>query len=134
VTTESAVGSLLREFFDAVSFPAGARPDYAAIHDLFIDEGRLINTVGDVPEVSTVEQFVAPRQAAVDAGVLTEFREVETDGETRFFGSVAHRFSSYTKTGVRDGVPFTGHGMISTQFVRTPHGWRISVMAWDDER
>ena len=24
--------------------------------------------------------------------------------------------------------------MISTQYVRTPVGWRISAMAWDDER
>jgi len=24
--------------------------------------------------------------------------------------------------------------VITTQFVRTPAGWRISAMAWDDER
>jgi hypothetical protein len=32
------------------------------------------------------------------------------------------------------GVSFEARGMISTQFVRTPVGWRISSMAWDDER
>jgi len=32
------------------------------------------------------------------------------------------------------GVPFGARGMISTQFVMTPAGWKISAMAWDDER
>src|SRR5205823_14835512 len=58
----------------------------------------------------------------------------EMDGVTAGFGNVAHRFSRYRKEGRRDGADFTGRGMISTQFVRTPAGWRISVMAWDDER
>ncbi|UUZ70087.1 hypothetical protein LP416_13350 [Polaromonas sp. P2-4] len=32
------------------------------------------------------------------------------------------------------GAPFEARGVISTQFVRTPEGWKISAMAWDDER
>jgi hypothetical protein len=46
---------------------------------------------------------------------------------------VAHRFSTYEKRGVRDGTPFAARGRIATQFVRTPGGWRITSMAWDDE-
>ena len=30
--------------------------------------------------------------------------------------------------------PFTARGMISTQFVQTPAGWKTSATAWDDER
>ena len=46
----------------------------------------------------------------------------------------ATSFSAYAKSGVSKGEPFQARGMISTQFVRTPAGWRISAMAWDDER
>jgi hypothetical protein len=34
---------------------------------------------------------------------------------------------------VRDGAAFAARGRIATQFVRTPGGWRITSMAWDDE-
>ncbi len=91
-------------------------------------------TSGPAPEVAGVAEFIAPRQRAVDSGELAWFRETEIDGVSAAFGNVAHRLSRYRKEGRRDGVDFTGRGMISTQFVRTPAGWRISVMAWDDER
>ena len=62
------------------------------------------------------------------------FREVELSGSTRIFGNVAHRFSAYAKSGTLKGVAFEARGMISTQFISTPSGWRMSAMAWDDER
>jgi hypothetical protein len=33
-----------------------------------------------------------------------------------------------------NGAAIDARGAISTQFVRTPGGWRIGSMAWDDER
>jgi hypothetical protein len=35
---------------------------------------------------------------------------------------------------VQNGAAFGATGAISTQFVLTPDGWRISSMPWDDER
>ena len=32
------------------------------------------------------------------------------------------------------GVAIEGRGLISTRFIRTPGGWKIASMAWDDER
>lgn len=55
-------------------------------------------------------------------------------GRTEVFGDIAQHFGSYAKAGVQDGTPFTGRGMNTLQFVRTPDGWRISAAAWDDER
>ena len=72
--------------------------------------------------------------AAVESGELTRFLETELWETTRIFGNVAHRFSAYAKSGVSKGEPFQARGMISTQFIHTPAGWRISAMAWDDER
>ncbi len=126
--------ALSREFFRAVSFEPGGQPDYARLHDLFVDGGLLIRNSGPMPEVSTVGQFIRPRLASVRAGELTRFHEMELVAVTEVFGHVAHRFGSYAKTGLARGVPFAARGMVSTQFVHTQRGWRISAMAWDDER
>jgi hypothetical protein len=121
-------------FFKAVSFETGERPAYNKITELFIESGLLIKNSGPVPEISNVAQFIKPRQASVDAGELTRFHEAEIAEVTEVFGNVAQRFSSYVKSGVLKGASFEARGMISTQFIQTPEGWRMSSMAWDDER
>lgn len=60
--------------------------------------------------------------------------EVEIVERTEVFGNVAHRLSTYTKRSTVDGEAIEGAGVISTQLIRTPAGWKISSMAWDDER
>jgi hypothetical protein len=133
MTTEDELAALTAAFLDAVTFEPGERPGYDAIRDLFIEQGLLIKNVGE-PEIATVEEFIAPRQALVDSGELTEFEERELAHVTEVFGNVAHRMSTYAKRGTQGGVRFEACGVISTQFVFTPSGWRMSAMAWDDER
>ena len=128
------MGRLLANFFAAVSFPAGGRPDYSAMYRLFTEGARLIKNSDDLPEISTVDEFILPRQQQVDSGELTSFEEVEVAHVTEVFGNVGHRFSTYAKRGTIKGVAFEARGIISTQFIRTPSGWGISAMAWDDER
>jgi hypothetical protein len=133
MTTEDELAALTAAFLDAVSFEPGERPDYAAIRGLFLAQGLLIKNTGE-PEIATVDEFIAPRQALVDSGALTEFEERELAYFNEVFGNVAHRMSTYSKRGVQGGVGFAARGVISTQFVFTPNGWRMSAMAWDDER
>jgi hypothetical protein len=125
---------LAAEFFRAVSFEPGETPPYETIYTLFIEPGLLIKNSAVAPEVSTVSQFLAPRQALVAAGELSRFHESELFETTEIFGKVAHRFSAYAKSGTLKGIPFEARGMCSTQFILTPAGWKMSVMAWDDER
>jgi hypothetical protein len=125
---------LTDEFFQAVSFGPGEQPSYAKLYELFIEPGLLIKNSGSTPEISTVRQFILPRQASVDAGELTHFHEAELTQTTEVFGNVAQRFSAYVKSGTFKGASFDARGMISTQFILTPVGWRMSAMAWDDER
>jgi hypothetical protein len=129
-----ALKALTDEFFRAVSFEPGETPAYATIRDLFIDDGKLIRNSGEVPEIVSVDDFVATRERAFGSGALTSFEEVEIAARTEVFGNVAHRFSTYTKRGTLDGEAIAGTGLISTQFIRTARGWRMSSMAWDDER
>jgi len=128
------LGQLVDRFFRAVSFEVGGRPSFSDIHELFIEPGLLIKNSGATPEISNIRQFIEPRQASVDTGELTRFHEAELSANTEIFGNVAHRFSGYAKSGTLKGVAFDAKGLISTQFVLTPTGWKISSMAWDDER
>jgi hypothetical protein len=131
---KAELDKLTAEFFRAVSFELGTSPPYENLHALFIEAGLLIKNSGATPEISTVSQFIEPRLASVHSGELTRFNEVELSETTRIFGNVAHRFNSYAKSGTMNGIPFAARGMISTQFILTPSGWKISAMAWDDER
>lgn len=125
---------LIDDFFKAVSFEPGQTPQYARIRDLFIDDGKLIRNSSDTPEVASVDEFIETRETIFDSGELTAFEEVELAEITEVFGNVAHRFSTYEKHGASRAGPIAGVGLISTQFIRTPSGWKISSMAWDDAR
>jgi hypothetical protein len=133
MTIEDELAALTAKFFAAVTFEPGERPDYDAIRGLFIDQGVLIKNVGSA-EITSVDEFIAPRRALFDSGALTEFEEGELAHITEVFGNVAHRMSTYFKRGTQGGTSFEARGVISTQFVFTPSGWRMSAMAWDDER
>ena len=126
--------SLSTRFFRAVSFEPGDKPAYDDIHSLFITAGLLIKNTASTPEISTIAGFIAPRQALVDSGALTRFKEWELSETTQIFGNIAHRYSAYGKAGTQNGQPFEARGVISTQFIKTPEGWKMSAMAWDDER
>ncbi|MGY5126443.1 alanine--tRNA ligase [Streptomyces nigrescens] len=109
-----------------------SRPDLGVIRDVFIPQGRIIANVGDEPVVYDLDAFIEPRQKMLTDGTLTEFREWEVAERTEIFGSIAHRFSEYRKSGFHQGEWFEGSGHKTTQFVRTPSGWRMSSLAWDD--
>jgi hypothetical protein len=125
---------LMHRFLRAVSFEKGQQPAYVELRDLFVEGGTLIRAISAEPEISTVDEFIRPRQEMVDSGALEWFEEVEVADITEIFGNVAHRFSTYEKRGTMNGTAIDARGAISTQFVRTPDGWRMSAMAWDDER
>ena len=74
---------LSKEFFRAVSFEAGGMPPFDLIRELFVPMGLLIKNSGATPEISTLDEFIAPRRAAVQAGELTQFLEIELWETTR---------------------------------------------------
>jgi len=131
---KSELGRLTSEFFRAVSFEPGSAPSYRSIPELFIERGLLIKNVSSTPEISSVPEFIESREALVRSGTLTRFHESEISESTVIFGNVAHRFSAYLKSGTSSGTSFDARRMVTTQFVKTPEGWKMSAMAWDDER
>lgn len=128
------IDTITANFFKSVSFKEGEKPPYENLHELFIASGLLIRNSGTFPEISTVSQFIEPRQKMVDSGELTAFEEKETAEITEIFGNVAHRLSTYEKYGINRSGAIEGRGIISIQFIKTGDGWKMSSMAWDDER
>ncbi len=132
--TVAEMGRITDAFFRAVPFEEGGRPSYDDIRDLFIAGGLLVKNSGQEPEISSIDDFIGPRRRLVDSGELTQFLETESSHVDEVFGNVAHRLSTYAKSGVSSRIPFQARGVISTQFILTPDGWRVTSMAWDDER
>ncbi|NUO58365.1 MAG: GNAT family N-acetyltransferase [Hamadaea sp.] len=130
---KAAVDALTAKFFALFTNTEGAVPDVSRIHDLFVPNG-VISNGGPKAALYDLDAFAAPRQALLTSGDLTDFAEWETWERTTFFGDVAHRLGGYRKQGVLRGAPFTGGGNKSMQFLRTPDGWRLTSVSWDDER
>ncbi|HVK25863.1 MAG TPA: GNAT family protein [Actinokineospora sp.] len=123
---------LTHAFLGAFTNTAGRKPDLDAVRDLFIPQGMIIKNVGGEPVIDGVDTFIAPRRTILTDGTLAEFSEWETAERTEIRGTVAQRFSHYRKSGYRNGEWFEGAGHKTIQFVKTPDGWRISSLAWDD--
>ncbi|MEU2066118.1 GNAT family N-acetyltransferase [Streptomyces anulatus] len=133
VDTKAELDQLTRAFLGAFTNTGGTRPNVGAIREVFIPQGRIISNVGDELVIYDLDAFITPRERMLTDGTLIEFSEWEVAERTEIFGSIAHRFSQYRKSGFLNGAWFEGSGRKTTQFVRTPTGWKMSSMAWDDE-
>ncbi|MFJ1547671.1 DUF4440 domain-containing protein [Streptomyces sp. NPDC088246] len=129
---KAELDQLMHSFLGAFTNTGDSRPNVDAVREVFIPQGMIVNNVGDEPVIYNLDAFVEPREKILTDGTLTEFSEWGVAERTEIFGSIAHRFSEYRKSGFLDGEWFEGSGRKTTQFVRTPVGWRMSSMAWDD--
>jgi hypothetical protein len=126
---KAAIDALTAAFFAAFSSPDRV----PGIAQLFIPQGVIIKNLDAQPVVYSVPEFIAPRLELLAGGRLTDFSEAETTERTEIWGTIAQRWSSYSKSGILDGQPFTGGGWKSSHFVDTPDGWRFASLIWDDE-
>ena len=129
-----AITEVVDSFFAAfVSGPA-LEERMVALRELFMPRALIVRTGGDEPMCYGVDEFIAPRQELLGSGALTDFTEGATDGRVDVFGDIAHWFGGYTKSWTERGTSHHGRGMKSIQLVRVLSRWRISAVAWDDER
>ncbi|MFE3185285.1 GNAT family N-acetyltransferase [Streptomyces violascens] len=130
---KAELDQLMSTFLGAFTNTGGGRPDVGIVREVFIPQGMIISNVGGEPVICDLDSFVAPREKILTDGTLTEFSEWEVSERTEIFGRIAHRFSEYRKSGYLNGEWFEGSGHKTTQFIRTPAGWRMSSLSWDDE-
>ena len=134
VNDKTSIDRLTFSFYSLFTNRDGAAPNLAAIHELFIAEGVIVRTCGERPAVYDLKGFIEPRERLLRDGELVEFEEQEVHERTLIMGYVAQRFSVYRKAGVLRGEPFEGRGIKTMQFVRANGAWKMSAVAWDDER
>lgn len=130
----SELEQIIESFFDAFTSGADSARRLATLRGLFLPGANIVRTCGPAPQVYDIEGFIEPRAALLSSGALADFREWPVEGRFEIFGNVAQWFGSYAKSWVQDGASVSGAGAKSVQFVRTADGWRISALAWDDER
>lgn len=130
---QRAIDEVVARFFAAFTTGPGLEARLDGLRDLLTPDARITRTCG-APATYDVDGFVEPRRELLTSGRLTDFREWEVDGTTEVWGDVAHRWCTYAKEWREAGEHRTGRGAKSIQLVRTTEGWRISAVAWDDER
>ncbi len=128
------IDKLVDGFFSLFSVKKGTKADLSAIFNLFISEGLIVKSSSINPEIYNLQQFIEPREKMFNDGILSDFREEEFFEKTEIFGNIAHRLSIYKKSGFMNGQIFENRGIKTLQFVKTSCGWKISSVAWDDER
>lgn len=132
--TKVILDRLTASFFDAFTNENGKKLNVRALSELFIPEAMIIKNTDCAPIIYSLKQFIEPREKLLSEGNLMNFKEEEVYEITEIFGNIAHRFSLYRKIGVLSGEAFDTMGMKTMQFIRTPGGWKISSIAWDDEK
>lgn len=131
---KAAIDQVTERFYSLFTNREGIAPNLEVIRELFIAEGVIVKTCGECAVVYDLEEFIEPRVRLLRGGELVEFEEEEVRERTLIMGYVAQRFSVYRKSGVLRGEPFEGRGVKAMQFVRTNGAWKMSAIAWDDER
>lgn len=131
---KAEIDRLAERFYGLFTNRDGAIPDVAGIQELFVTGGTIVKTCGDVPVVYDLDGFVEPRERLLRGGELRDFEEHELLERTAIAGDIAQRLSVYAKSGVLRGEPFQGRGVKTMQFVRVNGTWKMSAVAWDDER
>jgi RimJ/RimL family protein N-acetyltransferase len=119
-------------FFGAFSRCEDGRVPLDRLHALFVPDGILVQMGGSAPRVSSLAEFIAPRDALLNGGPLTQFVEAEIAESTTVFDDLAQRVSAYEKSGVLSGTGFRSRGVKMFQFVHTSEGWKILCVAWQD--
>ncbi len=133
-TDREEIAAVVHTFFAAFTSGPESASWLDRLRGIFLPGAVIVRTCGSEPLLYSVDDFIAPRQALLSGGSLSEFREWELSGRTEVYGDIAQHFCSYEKSGVQDGKAMGGRGMKTLQLVRTSDGWRISAAAWDDER
>jgi hypothetical protein len=120
-------------FFAAFDSRGGRAVDMSGLRDLLLPEARIVKLDGDGAEVMDPDAFIAPREALLNGGAVTDFHEWEERAETTVFGAAASRRCTYGKAGRRDGRPFEGRGFKATSLIKLDGRWRILSVVWQDE-
>ena len=124
---------MISAFYAAFDNRGGRAPATQTLRELFAPDGRITRVSAEGVASWDVDSFIAPREAMLTDGRLTDFHEWETDGATEVMGAIAVHRSHYRKTGRLDGAPYPGGGRKLISLCQTDGRWRIVSVVWEDD-
>lgn len=131
---KNKIDKITAAFFDVFTNKNEKVPNLKQLKELFISNGIIINNTTGTPAVFDLDGFIVPREKILSDGTLTDFSEGEISSKTQIFENIAQRFSFYQKSGRLNGVYFESKGMKTIQFVKVNRIWKISTVAWSDQK
>lgn len=131
---ETEISKLTTRFFSLFTNVGGKIPNVEDIEDIFISNGIIISNTHGVPEIYNINEFITPRKKMLSDGTLTDFSESEILHKTEIYGNIAQRFCLYKKSGKLNGSYFESRGMKTIQFIKVGLNWKMSSVAWSDEK
>ncbi len=131
---QQAIEKTIEALFNAISFKLGEEPNMHKLKPLFIDHGILINYNDPEPLMLPVDDFIVHFNRQFSDGLITQLEDREIHSKTEIFGRIAHRVSYYeARFDAGDAEPFAV-GVNSIQLMKIGDEWKITSMAWNDDR
>ena len=132
---DTQLDALLREFYAAISGPAGPR-DWWRERAIFHPSARLMRTGVDERgrpwiRVMSVDDYIADTMPFFAAN---DFYEIEVARRVDRFGNVAHARSVYEARRSPDSPELLKRGVNSIQLFHDGDRWWIVSVLWDNER
>lgn len=131
---KTQIDGITKQFFGIFTNTDQIQPDWTVMNDLCIPEIIIIKKTGLAQEIYNLHSFIEPRKKILSDGTLTNFEESEVKEETQIIGHIAHRHSTYQKSGYLNGSYFNECGNKFFQFIKTKDGWKINSLIWEDEK
>lgn len=132
-TDAQQIEQLVRRFLGAFDNRAGRIPSLPALPHWLLPEARIVVRSTEGITSLDVRQFVEPRARWLADGTLREFHEWADALQIEQDGGLAQVTLNYSKAGERDGQAFEGRGRKLLQCVKTPRGWKIAAVLWEDQ-
>ena len=133
-TNPRSIDSLLKVFYESLSFPEGKSPDWDRFRNLFTSAtSPCIRITGDSVMQMDREGFIAFFGGRITKGTLKSFEEKEIKRTGEYYGSLAQIFSTYEKRmNLADQVKPI-RGINSFQLIYKKDRWWIASVTWQDE-
>jgi len=136
VSDKQRIQALIDAMYALISGPGEQPRDWARQRQLFMPGARLIRTrLNDQgrpePDILDLEDYGESYERLMGG---RDFFEVECANSLQVFGRVAQVFSAYEAFADAAHRSPLKRGVNVIQLYRFDEGWRITAMAWDDER
>jgi hypothetical protein len=129
-----SIDSLLKVFYESLSFPEGKSPDWDRFRNLFASAtSPCIRIAGDSVMQMDRESFIAFFSGRIKQGTLRSFNEKEIARTGEYYGSLAQVFSTYEKRMNLAAGTKPIRGINSFQLFFKNDRWWIASVTWQDE-